>query len=79
MLTIEEAEQGHGLLVKFYIEFERLYGIEKVTPNMHMHTQLVECIKRIMGLFMHSRCFHLKGKMVYWVTIGSSVHATLHA
>ena len=45
MLTIEEAEQGHDLLVKFCIEFERLYGIEKVTPNMHMHTHLVECIK----------------------------------
>ena len=44
MLTIEEAEQGHDLLVKFYIEFETLYGIEKVTPNMHMHTHLVECI-----------------------------------
>ena len=44
MLTIEEAEQGHDLLVKFCIEFETLYGIEKVTPNMHMHTHLVECI-----------------------------------
>ena len=43
MLTIEEAEQSHDLLVKFCIEFERLYGIEKVTTNMQTH--LVECIK----------------------------------
>ena len=44
MLTIEEAEQGHDLLVKFCIEFETLCGIEKVTPNMHCITHLVECI-----------------------------------
>ena len=37
MLTIEEAEQGHDLLVKFCIEFERLYGIEKVTPTAPQH------------------------------------------
>ena len=51
MLTMEEAEQGHDLLVKFCIEFERLYGIEKVTPNMHMHTHLVECIKDLGAVY----------------------------
>ena len=70
MLTIEEAEQGHDLhvLVKFCIEFETLYSIEKVTPNMHMHTHLVECIMDY-GPVYAFWLFSFERYTVYWVTI----------
>ena len=33
-----------SLLKTFCVQFERLYGAERVTPNMHMHTHLCECV-----------------------------------
>ena len=45
MITTEDAEKGHKLLLDFCTTFESLYGSEKVTPNMHLHTHLLECIK----------------------------------
>ena len=44
MITIEEAERGHKLLLEF-CTFESLHGSEIVTPNMHLHTHLLDCIK----------------------------------
>ena len=45
MLTGDEAKKGHKLLVEFCSRFEHLYGSEKVTPNMHLHTHLFDCIE----------------------------------
>ena len=35
---------AHDLLVKFCCDVERIYGKERTTPNMHMHTHLADCI-----------------------------------
>ena len=43
-ITVAEAIRGGSLLQTFCVEFQRLYGTELVTPNMHMHTHLAECI-----------------------------------
>lgn len=45
MISIEAAERGHSLLMDFCTKFEALYGSNRVTPNMHLHTHLVDCIK----------------------------------
>lgn len=37
--------KANTLLVKFCQRMERLYGKECVTPNMHLHCHLAECIK----------------------------------
>ena len=44
-ITLDEAEKGHQLLLQFCNRFEQLYGSELVTPNMHLHTHLLDCIK----------------------------------
>ena len=44
MITIEEVGVAHSLMLQFCKEFERLYGCAKVTPNMHLHTHLADCI-----------------------------------
>ena len=44
-ITQDEAERGHQLLLQFCNQFEQLYGSELVTPNMHLHTHLLDCIK----------------------------------
>lgn len=41
MITVEAVERGYKLLLEFCAKFESLY----VTPNMHLHTHLVDCIK----------------------------------
>ena len=45
MITLQDAEKGHCLLLEFCNCFESLYGSEKVTPNMHLHMHLLSCIK----------------------------------
>lgn len=45
MITITDAQKGHDKLVQFLKTYEHLYGTDKVTPNMHFHTHLVDCIK----------------------------------
>ena len=35
---------AHSYLVNFCKELEQLYGKHCVTPNMHLHTHLVDCI-----------------------------------
>lgn len=45
MITIDDAQKGHKLLLEFCTTFESLHGSENVTPNMHLHTHLFECIK----------------------------------
>ena len=44
MNEVKDVGTAHSLLVQFCKEFERLYGSAKVTPNMHLHTHLADCI-----------------------------------
>ncbi|XP_028416158.1 uncharacterized protein LOC114539750 [Dendronephthya gigantea] len=44
VITEGRAEVGHSHILKFCKGFENLYGKEKVTPNMHMHTHILDCI-----------------------------------
>lgn len=45
MISMEDVEEGHKLLQDFCTKFENIYGSHKVTPNMHLHMHLVDCIK----------------------------------
>ena len=36
---------GDGLLMQFCRRYERMYGRDSVTPNMHMHAHLKSCIE----------------------------------
>ena len=44
MFKVEDVGPAHSLLTQFCKEFERLYGCAKVTPNMHLHMHLADCI-----------------------------------
>lgn len=37
---------AHGLLVSFCRKFEELYGSGRVTPNMHLHCHLSDCVRQ---------------------------------
>lgn len=43
-ITKTKAQLAHGYLLKFCTEFEKLYGKDKVTPNMHLHMHILDCI-----------------------------------
>lgn len=43
-LTMEEAKLGDALLLYFCKRVERIFGRECITPNMHMHCHLYDCI-----------------------------------
>lgn len=43
-ITIIDTMKADSLLKTFCMQFQRLYGAECVTPNMHMHTHLCECV-----------------------------------
>lgn len=44
VITIANIKIADNYLIKFCKEFENIYGTDKVTPNMHLHGHLVECI-----------------------------------
>lgn len=44
MITLEEVDYAHELLMRFCKDFERLYGPQSITPNMHYHTHLTQRI-----------------------------------
>lgn len=44
LVTETKAMLAHSYLLKFCQSFEELYGKDKVTPNMHLHTHLVDCV-----------------------------------
>ena len=44
VLTETKALLAHSYLLKFCQGFEQLYGKHRVTPNIHLHTHLVECV-----------------------------------
>ena len=43
-ITHVQIKLADTLLLYFCRRIERLYGKEKITPNMHMHTHLSKCI-----------------------------------
>ena len=44
-MNSHEASLADALLLQFCRRFQHLYGNEDVTPNMHMHSHLIECVK----------------------------------
>ena len=44
ILTLCEIQEADRLLLSFCKSFEQLYGTNLVTPNMHLHCHLKECI-----------------------------------
>lgn len=44
MITTDDIEKAASLATKFGEAFEALYGGHKVTPNMHLHTHIADCI-----------------------------------
>lgn len=43
-ITVEKAKLGDALLLQFCRRTERLFGKDHITPNMHLHCHLLECI-----------------------------------
>ena len=55
---------GDALLLQFCKRTQRLYGPQSVTPNMHMHCHIRDCIlKLIMVPFMVFGCIPLRDTM----------------
>ena len=44
VITESRTLLAHSYLLKFCQCFEELYGKHRVTPNMHLHTHLVDCV-----------------------------------
>lgn len=44
VITLEHAKLADALLMYFCKRTERLYGKDVITPNMHFHTHLHECV-----------------------------------
>ena len=43
-ITVRDVMKADSLLKTFCTQFQRLYGSQEVTPNMHMYTHLSECV-----------------------------------
>lgn len=54
MITVEDAEKGHKALLEFCTTFESLHGSEKVTPNMHLHTNCINDYGPIYSFWLFS-------------------------
>ena len=39
-----ELRVADALLLKFCCHFEVIYGLDAVTPNMHLHAHLSDCV-----------------------------------
>ncbi|XP_077866348.1 uncharacterized protein LOC144354095 [Saccoglossus kowalevskii] len=44
VISIRNVGKGHSYLMNFCRQFEQLYGSQLVTPNMHYHAHLADCI-----------------------------------
>lgn len=44
IITKADLTIAHGYLVRFCQQYEELYGTQSVTPNIHLHCHLVDCI-----------------------------------
>lgn len=45
LISLQELDTAHELLLGFCKEFERIYGSDTVTPNMHLRMHLADCIR----------------------------------
>lgn len=43
-LSLDEVERADALLLKFCKDFQLLYGSGSITPNIHLHAHLKDCI-----------------------------------
>ena len=66
MINVSDVGTSHSLLLTFCRDVEKMYGTARVTPNMHMHTRLADCVLDYTGLFMGFGCLVLSVIMVYW-------------
>ena len=44
-ITGEDVELADALLLRFCKKFQSLYGPDSVTPNIHLHAHLVDCVR----------------------------------
>ena len=44
IISKNDIEIAHSFLRQFCIQFQNLYGNDRVTPNMHLHCHIKECI-----------------------------------
>ena len=44
IVKLRDVALSHSILLQFCREFEKLYGKPCITPNMHLHTHLADCI-----------------------------------
>ena len=44
-LTMAQCSEAESKIIEFCKHFERLYGTETCTPNMHLSCHLVDCIR----------------------------------
>ena len=44
MIKISDVGTAHSLLLTFCRDVEKICGTERITPNMHMHTHLADCV-----------------------------------
>jgi hypothetical protein len=44
LIKIPDVGVAHDHLIKFRKEFENIYGKDRVTPNMHLHMHLADCV-----------------------------------
>ena len=45
IITVENIKLGDAFLLQFCKRVERLFGKDSITPNMHLHNHLRECIE----------------------------------
>ncbi len=45
IISLEDIQKADLLLLKFCKDVEQLYGNAVITPNMHLHCHLAECVK----------------------------------
>ena len=44
IIKIADVGRADSLLLQFCRQVERIYGTRRITPNMHMHSHLADCI-----------------------------------
>ena len=50
-ITFDEVDNAHSYLVEFCQEYEIIYGSSKITPNIHAHCHIRECILDYGGVY----------------------------
>ncbi|KAK3730441.1 hypothetical protein QZH41_012643, partial [Actinostola sp. cb2023] len=66
VISMEDCSKAEMEIVEFCKQYEKLYGPESCTPNMHLSCHLVECIQDYGPVYSSSGVSPLKGTMVSW-------------